>query len=151
MPRWETGGKCTERTGVGDRWRFEIVVRRLPTYAGGGGRPRSSGTTGSAARNIAVIEAGAPVLCIVGVPSDTTSQENAGPSTPISSSKAAASCTRIHGELWSAVLPARRQLGTAPARSAVNRRRRGVKGGGEACPAIYCACSSVSPFDRYAV
>ena len=24
MPRWETGGKCTERTGVGDRWRFEI-------------------------------------------------------------------------------------------------------------------------------
>ena len=24
MPRWESGGKCTERTGVGDRWRFEI-------------------------------------------------------------------------------------------------------------------------------
>ena len=58
MPRWETGGKCPERTGVGDRSRFEVVVRRLPAYAGGGGRPRSSGTTGSAARNIAVISGG---------------------------------------------------------------------------------------------
>ena len=58
MPRWETGGKCTERTGVGDRWRFEVVVPGLPAYAGGGGRPRSSGTTGSAARNIAAISGG---------------------------------------------------------------------------------------------
>ena len=81
MPRWETGRKRTERTGVGlsaksgaersavgthpvatarrgDRSRFEVVVRTLPAYAGGGGRPRSSGTTGSAARNIAVISGG---------------------------------------------------------------------------------------------
>ena len=59
---------ATERSAVGtlpvaaarggDRSRFEIVVRRLPAYAGGGGRPRSSGTTGSAARNIAVISGG---------------------------------------------------------------------------------------------
>ena len=66
MPRWETGGKCTERTGVGDRWRFEVVVRRLPAYGGGGGRPRSSGTTGSAARNIAVISGGRSRLTLAG-------------------------------------------------------------------------------------
>ena len=42
----------------GDRSRFEVVVRRLPAYGGGGGRPRSSGTTGSAARNIAAISSG---------------------------------------------------------------------------------------------
>ena len=43
----------------GDRSRFEVVVRRrLPAYAVGGGRPSSSGTAGSGARNSAAISGG---------------------------------------------------------------------------------------------
>ena len=48
-------GRCPLRRRAAGRSRFEVVVQTLPAYAGGGGRPRNSGTTGSAARNIAVI------------------------------------------------------------------------------------------------
>ena len=46
------------RRAAGNRSRVEAVIRTVPAYAGGGGRPRSSGTTGSGARNSAAISGG---------------------------------------------------------------------------------------------